>query len=323
MEEDLVPLVVTVDTLRSTTGLTNVADRPPSSKVSTRGLVSSHDNLISVLVLVGVRLGGIGWAWFHAHAANDIYTNLLKCVGLSLVAGVASAVAAKILAAALCVSNIVDQWHFEFTAKAIAILMAVAGVAYVDVDFVSNFIYDVWPSEPDKFSLFWQWLAASLAAGVCTVGGVTLIAWVSASVQNLRRRTTRIREDRDFRAAHARLFQLMDDTDRYNRLVLALSVRDQLLVASAQKTSHADRAEVVRALTGTRERILTALRIDRVLRENSDILDAVDGSTALDAPGFEAMRVEQIGAEYQTLLNDTLAVARAVEESLNTISGLR
>jgi hypothetical protein len=121
---------------------------------------------------------------------------------------------------------------------------------------------------------------------------------------------------------------LLDEVDRYNAVIKAIHINDQLEAAGTRETSlsdrvseaeplgsallpKADRQKVIQALTLTKEDLVRALRAERVLRENQSFLVGNPELLATNLRTLQTLQVNDRASEYGRLLNEALQIALA------------
>ncbi|MGB7895047.1 MAG: hypothetical protein WCF82_24540, partial [Microcoleus sp.] len=69
------------------------------------------------------------------------------------------------------------------------------------------------------------------------------------------------------------LINLFDDVDRYNGIIEAIAINDQIEDAGNAEVKIGDRAKVIEALQLIRDDLVRALKTERILRENKKFVD--------------------------------------------------
>jgi len=115
------------------------------------------------------------------------------------------------------------------------------------------------------------------------------------------------------------LVRLLDDVDKYNRVIRAIEIRDRLASSGNLPSQGVSRGEVIKTLELTRESLICGLSSERILREhqgrgyelfsdlenNLSALMAVDGSNPAN--------------EYGQLLNDALEIGMSVHQEVRKL----
>lgn len=125
---------------------------------------------------------------------------------------------------------------------------------------------------------------------------------------------------------------LLDEVDRYNAVIKAIHINDQLEAAGTRETSlsesvallpKADRQKVIQALTLTKEDLVRALRAERVLRENQSFLIGNPELLATNLRTLQTLQVNDRASEYGRLLNEALEIAVGVQEEMTKLQNKR
>lgn len=112
---------------------------------------------------------------------------------------------------------------------------------------------------------------------------------------------------------------LLDEVDRYNAVIKAIHINDQLEAAGTRETSLSDRQKVIEALTLTKEDLVRALRAERVLRENQSFLVGNPELLATNLRTLQTLQVNDRASEYGRLLNEALQIASGVQEEMTKL----
>ena len=133
---------------------------------------------------------------------------------------------------------------------------------------------------------------------------------------------------------------LLDEVDRYNAVIKAIHINDQLEAAGTRETSlsdrvseaeplgsallpKADRQKVIQALRLTKEDLVRALRAERVLRENQSFLVGNPELLATNLRTLQTLQVNDRASEYGRLLNEALEIAVGVQEEMTKLQNKR
>jgi hypothetical protein len=116
---------------------------------------------------------------------------------------------------------------------------------------------------------------------------------------------------------------LLDEVDRYNAVIKAIHINDQLEAAGTRETSLSDRQKVIEALTLTKEDLVRALRAERVLRENQSFLVGNPELLATNLRTLQTLQVNDRASEYGRLLNEALQIASGVQEEMTKLQNKR
>ncbi len=119
-----------------------------------------------------------------------------------------------------------------------------------------------------------------------------------------------------------RLGNLLQEVNKYNDVIKAVEILDQLIVAGNLQQNLINREDVLNALTLTRESLITAFRTERILREHQEFIgrryelfmNLENNLTAL-----MALDVTNQASEYGRLLNDALEIGMTVHQEVRKI----
>ncbi len=112
------------------------------------------------------------------------------------------------------------------------------------------------------------------------------------------------------------LCSLLDEVDRYNAVIRAIHINDQLEAAGTKEIGLSDRQKVIEALTLTKEDLVKALKAERVLRENQSFLVGNPELLATNLRTLQTLQVNDRASEYGRLLNEALQIAAGVQEEM-------
>lgn len=106
---------------------------------------------------------------------------------------------------------------------------------------------------------------------------------------------------------------LLSDVERYNNVIKAIYINDQIEAAGNQDVSIKERKRVLDALKLTRTDLLRALKTERILRENKNFIISNNELFANNLPTLSAMQVSEQASEHGRLLNEALQIALDVQ----------
>jgi len=136
------------------------------------------------------------------------------------------------------------------------------------------------------------------------VGGITqtiLYFWWKKRIKFLRKNIT------------PSLEILLNDVDRYNSVIKAIDINDQIEEAGNPGVTLKEREKVLDALKLTRNDLIRALKTERVLRENKNFIIKNTDLFANNLPTLSAMQVSEQATEHGRLLNEALEIALDVQ----------
>jgi hypothetical protein len=106
---------------------------------------------------------------------------------------------------------------------------------------------------------------------------------------------------------------LLNDVDRYNSVIKAIDINDQIEEAGNPEVILKEREKVLDALQLTRNDLIRALKTERVLRENKNFIIKNTDLFANNLPTLSAMQVSEQATEHGRLLNEALEIALDVQ----------
>lgn len=112
---------------------------------------------------------------------------------------------------------------------------------------------------------------------------------------------------------------LLDEVERYNAVIKAIDINDQLEAAGTIQRSLSDRQNVIQALTLIRQDLLKALRAERILRENQSFISSNSELLISNLRTLQALQVTDQASEYGHLLNEALQIAAGVSEEMRKL----
>ncbi|MBD2606244.1 hypothetical protein H6G81_17335 [Scytonema hofmannii FACHB-248] len=106
---------------------------------------------------------------------------------------------------------------------------------------------------------------------------------------------------------------LLNDVDRYNSVIKAIDINDQIEEAGNPEVTLKEREKVLDALKLTKNDLIRALKTERVLRENKNFIIKNTDLFANNLPTLSAMQVSEQATEHGRLLNEALEIALDVQ----------
>ena len=125
------------------------------------------------------------------------------------------------------------------------------------------------------------------------------------------------------RSSPKALGSLLDEVERYNAVIQAIHIHDQLEAVGTTDASLSDRQKVIEALTLTREDLVKAIRAERILRENQSFLVSNPELLATNLRTLQTLQVHDRASEYGHLLNEALQIAAGVSEEMTKLQTKR
>ena len=112
---------------------------------------------------------------------------------------------------------------------------------------------------------------------------------------------------------------LWDEVERYNAVIKAIDINDQLDAVGTRQISFSDREKIIQALTLIRQDLLKALRAERIMRENKGFISSNAELLATNLRTLQALQVYDQASEYGHLLNEALQIAASVSEEMRKL----
>jgi hypothetical protein len=112
---------------------------------------------------------------------------------------------------------------------------------------------------------------------------------------------------------------LLKDVERYNAVIRAIDINDQIEAAGNPEVSIQERERVLEALILTRTDLVRALKTEKILRENKNFIISNTDLFANNLPTLSAMQVNERATEHGKLLNEALQIALDVQLEMKNL----
>ncbi|MEH2072774.1 MAG: hypothetical protein V7K47_32260 [Nostoc sp.] len=112
---------------------------------------------------------------------------------------------------------------------------------------------------------------------------------------------------------------LLDEVDKYHHLISAIDINDQLAASGNVESSIPDRERVTAALQLIREDLVRALKTERILRDNKNLLANNQELFVNNLARLQALQVSNQAGEYAQLLNQSLQIAIDVQAEIRKL----
>jgi hypothetical protein len=112
---------------------------------------------------------------------------------------------------------------------------------------------------------------------------------------------------------------LLKDVERYNDVIKAIHINDQIEAAGNPGVRLKERKKVIEALKLTRADLVRALKTERIFRENKEFMVNKLELFADNLVTLAAMQVSEQASEHGRLLNETLQIALDVEHEMRSL----
>jgi hypothetical protein len=118
------------------------------------------------------------------------------------------------------------------------------------------------------------------------------------------------------------IIPLLEEVSKYNQLAKILEVQDQL-EAAGNPGILSNREKTLEALELTRADLVRALKTERILRENKDIINMQPELFENNLIALTTLQVSQQATESGQMLNEALQVAVVVREEMKKLQNPR
>ena len=119
------------------------------------------------------------------------------------------------------------------------------------------------------------------------------------------------------------LIKLFEDVDRFNSVIQAIAINDQIEAAGNPSVSLKNRPRVIEALELTRADLVRALKTERILRENKQFIDRNPELFANNLESLAALQVSDRATEHGRILNEAMQIAVGVRDEMRKLKDTR
>jgi hypothetical protein len=126
-----------------------------------------------------------------------------------------------------------------------------------------------------------------------------------------------------FSSKNRNLVRLFEDVTRYNSVIKAIEINDQIEAVGNPGVSLKNREQVIHALRLTREDIIRALKTERILRENESFIKLNSQLFESNLTALTALQVSDQASEHGRLLNEALQIVVDVQEEMRKLQKQR
>ncbi|MEH1871328.1 hypothetical protein [Nostoc sp.] len=116
---------------------------------------------------------------------------------------------------------------------------------------------------------------------------------------------------------------LLSDVERYNSVIKAIDINDQIEEAGNPEVLIKERESVIEALKLTKSDLLRALKTERILRENKSFILSNTELFVNNLAALTAMQVNEQATEHGRLLNEALQIALDVQHEMKRLQTQR
>ncbi|MEH2135228.1 hypothetical protein [Nostoc sp.] len=112
---------------------------------------------------------------------------------------------------------------------------------------------------------------------------------------------------------------LLSDVERYNTVIRAIDINDQIEEAGNPEVLIKERESVIAALKLTKADLVRALKTERILRENKNFILSNTELFVNNLATLTAMQVNEQATEHGRLLNEALQIALDVQDEMKRL----
>ncbi|WP_392535207.1 hypothetical protein [Nostoc sp. C117] len=116
---------------------------------------------------------------------------------------------------------------------------------------------------------------------------------------------------------------LLNDVNRYNTVIRAIDINDQIEEAGNPEVVINERESVIEALRLTKADLVRALKTERILRENKHFILSNTELFVNNLATLTAMQVHEQATEHGRLLNEALQIALDVQDEMKKLQSQR
>ena len=116
---------------------------------------------------------------------------------------------------------------------------------------------------------------------------------------------------------------LLTDVEKYNTVIRAIDINDQIEEAGNPEVLIKERASVIEALKLTKSDLVRALKTERILRENKSFILSNTELFVNNLATLTAMQVNEQATEHGRLLNEALQIALDVQHEMKRLQTQR
>ncbi|KOP26928.1 hypothetical protein AMR41_06060 [Hapalosiphon sp. MRB220] len=115
------------------------------------------------------------------------------------------------------------------------------------------------------------------------------------------------------------LQMLLMDVDKYNSVIKAIDINDQIEAVGNVGVMIKERSKVIEALQLTKSDLIRALKTERILRENRHFIISNSELFMNNLAALTAMQVPEQASEHGRLLNEALQIALDVQHEMKRL----
>ncbi len=119
------------------------------------------------------------------------------------------------------------------------------------------------------------------------------------------------------------LVRIFDDVKRFNSVIKAIDINDQIESVGNQNVRLQNREKVIQALRIVREDIIRALKTERILRKNENFIKVNAELFESNLMALTALQANDKASEHGRLLNEALQIVVDVQEEMRKLQDQR
>lgn len=112
---------------------------------------------------------------------------------------------------------------------------------------------------------------------------------------------------------------LINDVERYNAMIKAIDINDQIEAAGNPDVAIKQRERVIEALNITKLDLVRALKTERILRENKNFILSNSDLFSQNLATLTSMQVTEQATEHGRILNEALQIALDVQYEMGRL----
>jgi len=120
-------------------------------------------------------------------------------------------------------------------------------------------------------------------------------------------------------ARNKKLTKLFDATEKYNTILKAIAIQDEIEAAGNRNFNFQNREQVIEALELIREDLVRALTIERILRKHKRFISANAKLFSSHLNDVTSLLINDEASEHGRLLNEALEIAVAVRDEMKRL----
>ncbi|NLQ06345.1 hypothetical protein [Cylindrospermopsis raciborskii] len=170
--------------------------------------------------------------------------------------------------------------------------------------------------------LLFDWLVKELVAWITLPSWILLIltlVWLGSVSQGVLYLWWKYKTHFLKKNMTSSLKVLLNDVSRYNSVIYAININDQIEAAGNPAVGIQNRDKVIRSLKFTKLDLVRALKTERILRENKAFILTNSGLFIHNLSSLSTIEVSEKAAEHDRLLNEALQIAMDVKQEMKKL----